>query len=211
MTSAEHLEQIKDISCGITILLTFCVVVLIYIYAYFFQLRMCPKKPDFRRNSDLPNLPPLKLTVEKLAGFNGTRPDGRILLALKGNIYDVSSNKSEFGVGGILNHVAGKDLTRFLEHIMRIQGSGIDYVSKWKETLETNYHIVGQLVPTLEENTPKQKEEEEYKQNEKVDEHKQNKEELKINEEDDEEDEEDYGNQSNSEESLDSEFSELAD
>ena len=49
-----------------------------------------------------PQLPPLKkrdFTVEQLREFDGTGKDGRILIALNGNVFDVTKEKRFYGPG----------------------------------------------------------------------------------------------------------------
>lgn len=94
----------------------------------------------------LPELKDIRLTLDELMGYDGTRSDGRILVALKGVIYDVSSDSLEFGLGGTLSHVAGSDFTHYLSRIMEFNDTEIDYVERWKAILETNYTRVGILV-----------------------------------------------------------------
>lgn len=49
-----------------------------------------------------PELPKLKkkdFTVEELKKFNGTQEDGRVLVAVNGNVYDVTKGKRFYGPG----------------------------------------------------------------------------------------------------------------
>lgn len=49
-----------------------------------------------------PELPKLKksdFTVEELAKFDGTQEDGRVLVAVNGNVYDVTKGKRFYGPG----------------------------------------------------------------------------------------------------------------
>lgn len=39
------------------------------------------------------------LTVEELRAFDGTQPDGRVLVAVNGSVYDVSKGKRFYGPG----------------------------------------------------------------------------------------------------------------
>jgi len=89
------------------------------------------------------------LTLDQLLGFDGTRSDGRILVALRGKIYDVSSDFPEFGLNGTLSHVAGRDFTYYLETIVDMHNSEINYVDRWEAILETNYSRVGIVIDEL--------------------------------------------------------------
>lgn len=48
-----------------------------------------------------PQLPKLRrdFTVEELTKFDGTQEDGRVLIAVNGNIYDVTKGKRFYGPG----------------------------------------------------------------------------------------------------------------
>lgn len=63
-----------------------------------------------------PRLPKLRkdMTVAELKNFDGTQPDGRVLLAVNGIIFDVTAGKRFYGPGGPYAAFAGKDATRGL-------------------------------------------------------------------------------------------------
>lgn len=48
-----------------------------------------------------PQLPKLRkdFTVEELKKFDGNQPDGRVLVAVNGNVYDVTKGKRFYGPG----------------------------------------------------------------------------------------------------------------
>ncbi|XP_017012089.2 membrane-associated progesterone receptor component 1 [Drosophila takahashii] len=146
-------EELADLGCMVSIVLTFCAAVLGYLYVYHYQLRTGKRSQllDVTRLSatDLPDLPPIKLTLDQLLGFDGTRSDGRILVALRGKIYDVSSDFPEFGLNGTLSHVAGRDFTYYLTTIMEMHNSEVNYVDRWEDILETNYSRVGIVIDDL--------------------------------------------------------------
>ncbi|EDV32118.2 uncharacterized protein Dana_GF15666 [Drosophila ananassae] len=139
-----------DYSIVVSVVLTLFVVLLSYAYAYLFDLKSKKNEQgDIKKlfaPKELPELPTVKLTLDLLLGFDGTRSDGRILVALKGKIYDVSSDLQEFGLGGTLSQVAGRGFTNNLNHIMRTNQTEINYVDRWEAILETNYSCVGYLI-----------------------------------------------------------------
>ncbi|XP_016935842.3 membrane-associated progesterone receptor component 2 [Drosophila suzukii] len=144
-------EELGDFGCMVSIALTFCAAALAYLYVYRYKLRTGGRNQlDLAKlcATDLPDLPPIKLTLDQLLGFDGTRSDGRILVALRGKIYDVSSDFPEFGLNGTLSHVAGRDFTYYLETIMEIT-TEINYVDRWEAILETNYSRVGIVIDEL--------------------------------------------------------------
>lgn len=55
---------------------------------------------------------PLNLTDAQLSAYNGTDPTLPILLALNGNIYDVSASPHTYGPGGSYHFFTGRDATR---------------------------------------------------------------------------------------------------
>nr|XP_016935842.1 membrane-associated progesterone receptor component 2 [Drosophila suzukii] len=145
-------EELSDFGCMVSIALTFCAAALAYLYVYRYKLRTGGRNQlDLAKlcATDLPDLPPIKLTLDQLLGFDGTRSDGRILVALRGKIYDVSSDFPEFGLNGTLSHVAGRDFTYYLETIVDMHNSEINYVDRWEAILETNYSRVGIVIDEL--------------------------------------------------------------
>ncbi|XP_016987801.1 membrane-associated progesterone receptor component 1 [Drosophila rhopaloa] len=143
-------EELGVLGYMVSIGLTLCVAALGYFYHY--QLRTGGgNRLDVTKlfAHNLPDLPPIKLTLAQLLGFDGTRSDGRILVALKGKIYDVSNDLPEFGLDGTLSHVAGRDFTHYLNMIMSLQDSEINYVDRWEAILEKNYTRVGIVIDDL--------------------------------------------------------------
>ncbi|XP_046988083.1 membrane-associated progesterone receptor component 1-like [Schistocerca americana] len=63
-----------------------------------------------------PELPKLRrdFTVEELRKYDGTGPDGRILVAVNGNVYDVTKGKRFYGPGGPYSAFGGRDASRGL-------------------------------------------------------------------------------------------------
>ncbi|KRY77118.1 Membrane-associated progesterone receptor component 2 [Trichinella pseudospiralis] len=61
--------------------------------------------------------PPMKrryMTVEQLRQYDGTDADGRICIAVNGDIYDVTRKKELYGQGGPYGLFAGRDASRCL-------------------------------------------------------------------------------------------------
>jgi membrane-associated progesterone receptor component len=48
---------------------------------------------------DLPKLKKKDYTMEELRKFNGLGPDGRVLIAVNGNVFDVTKGKRFYGPG----------------------------------------------------------------------------------------------------------------
>ncbi|XP_039500956.1 membrane-associated progesterone receptor component 1 [Drosophila santomea] len=145
------MEELSVLGFTVNIVLTLCAAVLGYLYAYYHQWSDRRNQLTVSKSlaAELPDLPPIKLTLDQLLRFDGTRSDGRILVALKGKIYDVSSDFAEFGLKGTLSHVAGRDFSNYLESIMDAHKSEINYVDRWEAILVTNYSCVGIVIDEL--------------------------------------------------------------
>lgn len=61
------------------------------------------RSDDAQRRSTppAPQLPKLRrdFTIQELKPFDGTQPDGRVLMAVNGTVYDVTKGKSFYGPG----------------------------------------------------------------------------------------------------------------
>ncbi|XP_075972646.1 membrane-associated progesterone receptor component 1-like [Anticarsia gemmatalis] len=120
-----------------------------------------------------PRLPKLRkdMTVAEIKNYDGTQPDGRVLLAVNGIIFDVTAGKRFYGPGGPYAAFAGRDATRGLA-TGQVAGSETDYddcsdlgpeeieaAKEWEEQFKGKYDIVGRLLKPGE--TPTNYEEEE--------------------------------------------------
>lgn len=47
----------------------------------------------------MPKMKKRDFTVEDLKAYDGTQPDGRVLVAVNGNVYDVTKGKKFYGPG----------------------------------------------------------------------------------------------------------------
>lgn len=62
------------------------------------------RKNDYPIPPPEPELPKMKkrdFTVEELKKYNGTQEDGRVLVAVNGNVYDVTKGKRFYGPGNL--------------------------------------------------------------------------------------------------------------
>lgn len=55
--------------------------------------------PDIRVAPPMPKMKKKDFTVEELKAYDGTQPDGRVLVAVNGNVYDVTKGKKFYGPG----------------------------------------------------------------------------------------------------------------
>lgn len=75
---------------------------LLFLIIYFVYKIMKNRKNDDHFPPPEPELPKLKkrdFTVEELKKYDGTQEDGRVLVAVNGNVYDVTKGKRFYGPG----------------------------------------------------------------------------------------------------------------
>lgn len=105
-------------------------------------------------------LPKQDLTLEELRKYDGHGPDGRVLLAINGEIYDCTKGTRFYGPAGPYAPLAGHDATRSLAtfDVEAIKDEWDDYsdltvsqmssVQEWQEQFAEKYEYVGKLVKT---------------------------------------------------------------
>ncbi|ORY48454.1 cytochrome b5 [Rhizoclosmatium globosum] len=94
-------------------------------------------------------------THAELSEFNGTDPSKPIYLALKGQVYDVSSKPQLYGPEGQMHQFAGKDCSRVYGLSARAEDFLVDYSSlneqemealeNWVSFYDLAYKVVGTL------------------------------------------------------------------
>jgi len=122
----------------------------------------------FNRNPshvDIPNLQKRDFTIEELSQYNGDGADGRIIVAVNGNAFDVTNNgKSFYGKDGPYAMFAGRDvsraLTMFTTDIRTCSGVYDDLsdltsdemvrLKEWELQFRERYHLVGRLLSPTE-------------------------------------------------------------
>ncbi|KAF9132351.1 hypothetical protein BGX30_012699 [Mortierella sp. GBA39] len=102
-------------------------------------------------------------TPKDLEPFNGSTPETRILMAVKGNVYDVTRGRNFYGPEGPYGNFAGRDASRGLaknsfdkEMLSPIDGpidtlTDLDDDEKeslndWAGHFEGKYQLVGKLI-----------------------------------------------------------------
>ncbi|KAG7305306.1 hypothetical protein JYU34_009364 [Plutella xylostella] len=121
-------------------------------------------KSKFEGDVEVPPPPPAlpkirkDLTVAELGKFDGTQPDGRVLLAVNGTIFDVTRGKRFYGPGGPYSAFAGKDATRGLatgqvaasdkefDDVSDLTADELASAKEWEEQFREKYDIVGNLL-----------------------------------------------------------------
>ncbi|XP_023013165.1 membrane-associated progesterone receptor component 1 [Leptinotarsa decemlineata] len=123
-----------------------------------------------------PQLPKMKkrdFTVEELKKYDGTQEDGRVLVAVNGNVYDVTRGKRFYGPGGPYAAFGGRDASRGLATFnVTASGEGyddlsdlstveMDSVKEWESQFKEKYDFIGRLLKPDEQPTNYSDEEDE--------------------------------------------------
>lgn len=126
--------------------------------------------PPPRRYMDIPESEPLpppvqigEITEEELRQYDGSDPKKPLLMAIKGQIYDVSQSRAFYGPGGAYALFAGKDASRALAKMSfeekdltgDISGLGpfeLDALQDWEYKFMGKYVKVG----TIQKSVPVQ-------------------------------------------------------
>ncbi|XP_061386230.1 membrane-associated progesterone receptor component 1-like [Musca vetustissima] len=122
-----------------------------------------------------PELPKLRrdFTVAELRQYDGTGPDGRVLIAVNGNVFDVTRGKRFYGPGGPYASFAGRDASRNLatfsvatndkdeyDDLSDLTAMEMDSVLEWEMQFKEKYDLVGKLLRKGEQPTNYEDEEE---------------------------------------------------
>ncbi|XP_053678860.1 membrane-associated progesterone receptor component 1-like [Anopheles nili] len=115
-----------------------------------------------------PELPRMRrdFTLAELKPYDGTQPDGRVLTAVNGNVYDVTKGKAFYGPGGTYAVFGGRDASRGLA-TFQITSSGSDEyddlsdlkshemasMREWEMQFKEKYYLVGRLLKPGEKPT----------------------------------------------------------
>lgn len=97
------------------------------------------------------------VTEEQLRGYDGSDPEKPLLMAIKGQIYDVSRSRMFYGPGGPYALFAGRDASRALAlmsfdpqdltgNIEGLNASELEVLQDWEYKFMEKYVKVGQLV-----------------------------------------------------------------
>lgn len=116
-------------------------------------------------------------TVQELKQYKGTGPDGRILIAVNGNIYDVTRRSQFYGPGGPYEAFAGHDASRGLatfsletkeeyDDLSDLNITEMNSIKEWDEQMKETYDYVGKLLKPGEAHTNYSDEEDEGSQQE---------------------------------------------
>ncbi|XP_022126981.1 membrane-associated progesterone receptor component 1 [Pieris rapae] len=144
----------------VNVLLTVIIVVLVYkiLKSKFSKASVNPPRPE---------LPKIRkdMTVAELRQYDGNQPDGRVLVAVNGWIFDVTRGRRFYGPGGPYAAFGGKDATRGLatfsvtssdkeyDDLSDLNSMEMDSIKEWEAQFRENYDLVGKLLKPGEEPT----------------------------------------------------------
>lgn len=113
-------------------------------------------------------LPKLRrdFTVQELRKYDGTQPDGRVLVGVNGSVYDVTRGKRFYGPGGPYASFGGRDASRCLatfsvttsdkeeyDDLSDLNSMEMDSIREWEMQFKEKYDLVGRLLKPGEQPT----------------------------------------------------------
>ena len=112
------------------------------------------------REVSAPPLPEAELrdySRSELGSFDGSDPSRPLLIAVRGEVYDVGRGRSFYGPGGPYGMFAGKDCTRalaklsfepadFTSDVEGLSQDELDKLEEWIEMFGDKYRRVGRLL-----------------------------------------------------------------
>lgn len=118
-----------------------------------------------------------EVTEEQLMEYDGSDPKKPLLMAIKGNIYDVSQSRMFYGPGGRYALFAGRDATRALAlmsfdpqdltgNTEGLSESELDVLQDWELKFMEKYPKVGVLAGSQHQPMPRSREEKEEEEEE---------------------------------------------
>ncbi|VDL38969.1 unnamed protein product [Hymenolepis diminuta] len=143
---------------ALAIFVILCLIIAILCYI----IHVLNKKPA---TAKLPEMPKRDFTIQELSQFDGTGPDGRILIAVNGNVFDVTNNGKEYyGKDGPYAIFAGRDASRSLTNFTTdLPQGGDEYddlsdltsdqmksLKEWELQFRERYTLVGKLLSPSE-------------------------------------------------------------
>lgn len=98
-----------------------------------------------------------EVTIEELRAYDGSDPKKPLLMAIKGNIYDVSKSRMFYGPGGPYSLFAGRESSRALAlmsfdpndlngNLEGLSAPELEVLQDWEEKFMEKYLKVGQIL-----------------------------------------------------------------
>ncbi|KAK9473510.1 cytochrome b5-like heme/steroid binding domain-containing protein [Dipodascopsis tothii] len=102
-------------------------------------------------------------TLAPFTGENNPGTDGRVLIGIRGNVYDVTAGRSFYGPGGPYSNFAGRDASRGLANgsfdldmltpidqpldtLKDLGQTEISTLNDWEDVFRNKYMLCGELV-----------------------------------------------------------------
>ncbi|XP_033167542.1 probable steroid-binding protein 3 [Drosophila mauritiana] len=158
-------NSVREAPINVPLLIISCV---LFYKLGFLVRRLSGEEPHFSDDNDQEvDLPPLRqdFTVRELRKYDGTRADGRILVAIIFNIYDVSRSVHYYGRNGVNPNYAGRDISRILinspeylndsedfDDLSDLSSNQMNTLREWEQQYKQKYPFVGKLREKLQIN-----------------------------------------------------------
>ncbi|XP_015369784.1 PREDICTED: membrane-associated progesterone receptor component 2-like [Diuraphis noxia] len=174
--SVDGLYDVYSVSFWLKVLLNGSLVAIItFLLMKIFMKR---NEPEVEEQDDvvLPKMKKRDFTIQELREFDGTKGDGRILVAINGKVFDVTKGKHFYGPGGVYSTFGGRDASRGLatfsvsgkdeyDDLSDLNSLEIESMLEWENQFMEKYDYVGRLLKpgeshsyyTDEEETPTNK------------------------------------------------------
>ncbi|VVC45744.1 Cytochrome b5-like heme/steroid binding domain [Cinara cedri] len=105
----------------------------------------------------LPKMKKRDFTFQELREFDGTKGDGRILVAINGKVFDVTKGKHFYGPGGVYSTFGGHDASRGLatfsvsgkdeyDDLSDLNSLELESMLEWETQFMEKYDYVGRLL-----------------------------------------------------------------
>ncbi|XP_038213171.1 membrane-associated progesterone receptor component 1-like [Zerene cesonia] len=151
---------LSELLSPVNLLLT--VIIIVLVYKIF--------RSKFGKSSAVVPMPELQkirkdMTVAELRQYDGTQPDGRVLVAVNGWIFDVTRGRRFYGPGGPYSAFGGKDATRGFatfsvtssdkeyDDLSDLNSMQMESIKEWEAQFREKYDLVGRLLKPGEEPT----------------------------------------------------------
>ncbi|XP_050438826.1 membrane-associated progesterone receptor component 1 [Adelges cooleyi] len=149
--------DVYSVGFWLKVLLNGCLVGLItYLLVKIFMKRNEPEQAEYVDTS-LPKMKKRDFTIEELREFDGTKGDGRILVAINGKVFDVTKGKHFYGPGGVYSTFGGHDASRGLatfsvsgkdeyDDLSDLNSLELESMLEWETQFKEKYDYVGRLL-----------------------------------------------------------------
>jgi len=112
---------------------------------------------NVERRPPLPEADERDYSSEELAAYDGSDPGKPLLIAIRGQVYDLRHGRDFYGPGGPYEMFAGKDCTRALAKMSfdadlftgdmdGLEPEELEKLEEWIEMFEGKYRRVGRLL-----------------------------------------------------------------